>query len=162
MHAALKKLEHAPPKPPATGARHRGPERIHVLCDERDRTDAVALLRALKGRAEVSLPIFTGDAAQVREAHQALLLGCDAVVLYYGAGDETWRFHQQNELKRIRELRIDRPLPPETIYLGTPRTGDKDLLIALGEPNVIDALAGFPEAAVAAFLARMVPSPPAP
>jgi hypothetical protein len=85
-------------------------------------------------------------------------MDCDAVILYYGAGDEAWKFHQQNELRRIRALRIDEPLPPEIVYLAAPPSDDKDLLVALGEPNVVDGRNGLPEAAVTAALAAAVPA----
>ena len=111
------------------------------------------MVKLLKASADITLPVFAGDATQVREANQALLLECDAVLLYYGAGDEAWKFHQQNELKRIRALRADKPLPHETVYLAGPSTDDKELLVALGEPNLINAMVGIPEATIAAFLA---------
>jgi hypothetical protein len=52
-----------------------------------------------------------------------------------------------------------RPLPPEILYLAAPSTDDKDVLVGLGEPNLIDARAGLPEAAVTAALATIAPGP---
>jgi len=161
IHAALTKLERAAatqPDQPGSGEANR--KRIHVLCEARDRKETLALLKILKGSADITLPVFAGDAAQVREANQALLLECDAVLLYYGAGDEAWKFHQQNELKRIRALRADRPLPMETLYLAGPSTDDKELLVGLGEQNLINAMAGIPEETIAAFLAGIVAGRP--
>jgi hypothetical protein len=157
IHAALKKLEHPePPRRVEPAAAAGGRARIHVLCDTKDRKDTIALVKHLRDGAEVTLPVFAGDAAQVREANHTLLMGCDAVVLYYGAGDEAWKFHQQNELRRIRAQRTDDPLPPEIVYLAAPTTDDKDLLVALGEPNLVDARNGLPDAAVTAALAAVL------
>jgi hypothetical protein len=156
IHAALKKIERPEPeRRPAPAAVSTARHRIHLLCDARDRKEAIALIKHLRDAAEVSLPIFAGDAAQVREANQSLLMACDAVILYYGAGDEAWKFHQQNELRRIRALRTDDPLPPETVYLSGATSDDKDLLVALGEPTVVDGRNGLPEAALAAALAAV-------
>jgi hypothetical protein len=152
VHAALKKLERS--RSAAASAAAGGTrKRVHLLCDARDRKDALPLIRRLRDTVDVTLPIFTGDAAAVREANQSLLAACDAAILYYGAGDEAWKFHQQNELRRIRALRGDRPLPPEVLYLAAPVTEDKELLVGLGEPHLIDALTGVPEAVIATFLA---------
>jgi hypothetical protein len=157
VHAALKKLERsasAAPSPPDASMR----KRIHVVCDARDRKDALGLLRVLREKADVTLPVFTGDAAAVRAANHSLLMACDAVILYYGAGDEAWKFHQQNELRRIRALRGDRPLPPELLYLAAPVTDDKELLLGLGERNLVDALAGVADAAILAVVASVTGS----
>ena len=159
IHAALKKIARAdqPTQTEPTAAQDSR-KKIHVLCDAKDRKDAVALLKFLKGRGlDVSFPVFTGGAGEVREANQSLLVSCDAVILYYGAGDEAWRFHQQNELKKIRAQRSEKPLPAEFIYLAGPATEDKGLLLDLQEPNLINGLNGFSEDAMAAFPAAVAP-----
>jgi TIR domain len=149
IHAALKKIEEqkqAPPPPP-------GHKMVYVLCDEKDRRDTVPLLKFLKGKGlEIKLPVFTGVAAQVREANQELFMTCDAVILFYGAGDEAWKFHQQNELKKIQGLRSEKPLTAIYTYLAGPATDDKELLLTLDEPNLINSLSGFSEPAMEAFL----------
>ena len=149
IHAALKKMEEqkqAPPPPP-------GHKMVFVLCDEKDRKDTVPLLKFLKGKVlEIKLPVFTGDAAQVREANQELFMTCDAVILFYGAGDEAWKFHQQNEIKKIQGLRSEKPLMASYTYLAGPATDDKELLLTLDEPNLINSLSGFSEQAMEAFL----------
>jgi len=119
-------------------------------------------LKFLRGRGlEVALPVFTGDATQVREANKQLYMGCDGVILFYGTGDEAWKFHQQNELKKIRGQR-DKPLLAEYTYLAGPTTDDKELLVALDEPNLINGLNGFSDAAMEALVRVVAPEPPAP
>ncbi len=58
---------------------------------------------------EVALPAFEGDATAVREAHQQLMATCDAVMLFYGAGDEAWKRTIDNELKKMPGYRGGRP-----------------------------------------------------
>jgi hypothetical protein len=48
--------------------------------------------------------------------------------------------------------RAGRPLLTACTYLAEPRTDDKDDLIDMEEPGVIDALAGFDEAMLAPFV----------
>jgi hypothetical protein len=94
IHTALKPPPHCPPP------RRGGP--VHLVCDANDRKSVVPLIKQLRSRGlEVSLPAFVGDAAQVRETNRQLALDCDAILLYYGAGDEAWKFHQQNDLRKL-------------------------------------------------------------
>jgi hypothetical protein len=163
IHAALKKLEQ-PEQPKTTDQPLAEASRklVYILCVERDRKDVVPVLKFLKAQGlEVALPVFTGDATQVREANQALYMGCDAVILFYGAGDEAWKFHQQNELKKIRGQR-DKPLLAEYTYLAGSATDDKDLLLALEEPTLINGLEGFSDVAMDAFVRVVAPTTPAP
>jgi len=163
IHTALKKLEQPePPKPTDQQPAEASRKLMYILCVEQDRKEVVPLLKFLRGRGlEVALPVFTGDATQVREANQQLYMGCDGVILFYGTGDEAWKFHQQNELKKIRGQR-DKPLLAEYTYLAGPTTDDKELLVALEEPNLINGLNGFSDAAMEALVRVVAPEPPAP
>jgi hypothetical protein len=51
-------------------------------------------------------------------------------------------------------------LPKETLYLAGPSTDDKELLVGLGEQNLINAMVGIPEETIAAFLAGIVAGRP--
>ena len=98
---------------------------------------------------EVALPAFEGDASQVRKTNQQHLASCDAVLLFYGAGDEAWKRTIDNELKKMAGYRGGKPLPATFTYLAEPRTSDKEDLIDMEEPGLIDGLGGFVEAAMA-------------
>jgi hypothetical protein len=155
IHAGLKKLEQPPPaKPPGQRCAEESNGRlIYILCDKRDRMNTVPLVKLLRGEGfNVALPVFTGDAAQVREANRELFVACDAIILFYGAGDEAWKFHQQNELKKMRGLRGEKPMPADYTYLAGPVTDDKDLLLTLDEPNLINGLDALPPTALEGFL----------
>jgi hypothetical protein len=158
IHAALKKLEQPAPAS-ALAPRSNGDGRlVYIVCDERDRKETVPMLKFLKGRGlDVQLPIFTGDAAVVREANQELLMKADAVVIFYGAGDEAWKYHKQNELRKISGLRREKPILAEYTYLAGPATDDKELLVSVGESNVIDGRNGFSEAALEGLLRALGP-----
>ena len=160
VQTALKKLE----KPlPSTSALESAAtlRTVYVLCDERDRSQTLPLLKALKGRGfDVRLPVFTGDASSVRSANQELLSSATAVVLFYGAGDEAWKYHQQNELKKQRGLRSLGVPYVEYTYLALPDTEDKKLLADLGEPRLIDARAGLTETHLHGLLRDLSQSQP--
>jgi hypothetical protein len=151
VHAALKKLEQAAP-PKADSGRDGDSRLIYLICEERDRESTKPVRKFLRQQGfEVKIPVFEGDAAAVRTANQDLLSQCDAVLLFYGAGDEAWNHTAENELRKMKGYRGGKPLLANYKYLAEPATDDKKELIEL-EPNVVDGLKGFSEKAMEAFV----------
>jgi hypothetical protein len=91
----------------------------------------------------------------VREANRRLLESSDAVVVFYGAGDEAWKRSVDAELRRHRGLSEGGTAVPAFTFLAEPRSHDKDDLIEMAEPGLIDGLAGLPEPALAALLGAL-------
>lgn len=156
IHATLKKLEKpAAPSPEAQDVAERA-KLIYLLCNEKDRKATVPVRKYFRDHAcDVSLPAFEGDATAVREAHQQLMATCDAVLLFYGAGDEAWKRTIDNELKKMPGYRGGKPLLASYTYLAAPKTSDKEDLLDMEEPNLINGLEDFPEAAMAALVQAM-------
>jgi hypothetical protein len=147
VHAELKKLQ-TPESPPAR--RQRG-KLIYLICDERDRRATIALRKFLKSRGyDAEIPLFEGDAAAVRRNNRDLLAECDAVILFYGCGDEAWKRAIENELKKAGAYR-SAPLLATYIYLAEPITQSKTELVELEEPHLINGLQGFSEAQMLKF-----------
>lgn len=161
IHAVLKKI--AQPKlfqPSAPCGDQQSRKTVHVLHDEKDGKDVIPLLKYLIAKGcEISRPIFTGeDTGKVREPNQALYMKCDAVILFYGTGDQTWKYYQETELKKMRGLRGDKPLLAEFTYIAAPSTVDKELLVSLAEGDIIDGLSGLSEAGMAPFINAVLTS----
>jgi hypothetical protein len=151
VHAALAASVKKPISPFTEGAAARAPL-IYLICEKRDRTDTLPLRKYLREQGfEVEIPIFEGNAAAVRQANNELLDGCDAVLIWYGAGDEFWRRTVVNDVRKLRSSRSDRPLQLCYTYLAGPLTDDKDELLKL-EDHMIDGLLGFSEIAIRPFL----------
>lgn len=160
VHAALRKLEAPAAPPPAAAAAGTQPV-VHVLMSEADRAAVVPLLKLLRGKGvQVTFPVFAGDAAAVREANAQQLAGCDAVVLFYGVGDEVWKFHQQSELKKQVAAGAVGRRRSEWTCVASPSTPDKELLLQLEEPGLIDALAGPSAASLQPLLAALAAAKP--
>jgi len=137
----LKKIAEPAVKPGAAGAPLK--KLVYVICDAADRMDTVALVRTLKARG---LDITLGDAATIGTASEKLLTSADAVILFYGTGDETWKTLRQLEIRNSKARRGGSPLI-ESTYLASPATRDKEFLVATSEDDVINGMAGFsPEA----------------
>jgi hypothetical protein len=149
VHAALKKLQ----KPESPPPERQGNKLIYVICDERDRQATIPLRKFLKSRGcDVQIPLFEGDAATVRQSNQELLAECNAVILFYGKGDEAWKRAMGNELKKISAYRGATPLLANYIYLAEPITESKRELIELEEPNLINGFQGFSDAEMLRFV----------
>ena len=161
IHNTLKRIEKPEPKPAAeqAAAAGEGARLIYLICNEKDRKATVPVRKFFRGQGiEVAIPAFEGDATAVREAHQQLMTSCDAVMVFYGAGDEAWKRTIDSELKKMPGYRGGRSLLASATYLAEPKTSDKEDLIDMEEPNLIDGLEGFPEAEVAAFVQSIATS----
>ena len=144
LRITLKKLEESAPKTAAAGG--LGGHIIYLLCVAADRPATVPLRKFLKGQdMEVQLPVFEGDAATVRQAHEELLATCDAVLIFYGAGDEAWKRTTETDLQKIKSSRRGKPLLNIFTYLAAPVTSHKQDCIDMGEENLIVGLETFSE-----------------
>jgi hypothetical protein len=137
------------PAPKEAEAAEPGGHTIYLLCVAADRPATIPLRKFLKQQGlEVELPIFEGDASKVRQAHEELLARCDAVLIFYGAGDEAWKRTTETDLQKIKSSRPGKPLLNIFTYLAAPTTGHKQDCIDMGEENFIMGLETFTEAAM--------------
>ena len=96
------------------------------------------------------LPIFEGEAAEVRLDHEENLKLCDLVLIYYGAANELWLRAKLRDLQKIAGYGRAEPLLAKAIYAGAPQTPQKErfrtrdaLLIKHYEPFAPDTLTPF-------------------
>ena len=155
MHLALGQIE-APAAPAAAPGRAHRPV-VHVLMSEADRAASVPLLKLLDEQGlEATSPVFAGKAAEVRKANAQLLASCDAVILFYGAGDEVWKVHEQNNLRKQSARADASGRRSEWICLVPPASADKQHLRQRGKADLIDMLDGDSVAALRPLLASLV------
>lgn len=114
---------------------------LYLICTEQDRKATVPLRKYLREHnVDVSMPAFKGDAAKVRAIHQQLLTSASTIMVFYGAGEETWKRSVDTELKKLPAYLDGRPAPPIYTYLSGPQTCDKDDIIDMDEPGVINGI----------------------
>jgi TIR domain len=162
MHMALRRIEMpAAPNGTVPAAAHADRRVVHLMMNESDRAAAVPLLKLLRAQGlQPTIPVFVGDAAALREANAQLIAEADAVVLFYGAGDEIWKFHQQSDLRKQAAAAGNGEHRRLWICLMPPSTPDKQLLQQLADPDVIDMLDGVTDAALQPLLAALAPAAP--
>lgn len=166
IHATLGQIEKPPPlsTAPVAGAAPDmpvdGQPLLYLIYDVKDRdskaTNPVRKLCTQLG-FKVLTPAFDGDAAEIRKTKQDFLATCDVVLLFYGAGDEAWKRAIDAELMKLPGYRQRRPLPKILTYLAGPKTPDKDDLIDMGEPDLINGLNGFSEPVVTDAIRAVLP-----
>lgn len=126
---------------------------IYVICNQNDREAVLPIRRFLKEKGfEVRIPLFQGCAAAVDSAKQENLAQSTAALVFYGNGDEGWKHAVDSDLKKSRAYRGDKPPLLQFNYLSGPETAEKQEMIELEEPNVINGLNGFSETALSAFV----------
>jgi hypothetical protein len=140
VRAALKKIG----EQKTDGDSSRAPGGIYIICVEEDLEAVSPVVNCLSSEGfRVELPVFSGDPVEVRQANEAVAMTCDAVVLFCGAGDGAWVFHQRNELKRVAGLRRRTPWRAQWLYLAGPATPDKRALLLKNRAQLMNGMDGF-------------------
>jgi hypothetical protein len=153
LYATLKRLEEGAPAEASANGAEAASGLVYLICTAKDRPATVSVRKFLHDQGlEVSLPAFEGDASAIRAVHEQSLTECDAVLLFYGAGDEAWKRAMDNELRKMSAYRDGRHLRASFTYLAEPSTDDKEDLIAMGEPHLIDGRGASAEAELSAFV----------
>ena len=156
VRATLKRIEEPPP-PVRVSPQPGISKLIYLVCNAADRKETVPLRRMLQQAGfEVEIPLFTGDAATVRQAHEELLAQCDGVVLYYATGDEAWKATVESDMRKAQAFRKGKPPIRRFTYLAQPATDDKAEMVELEEANLLNGLAGpLPAEAVLAIVGAL-------
>jgi hypothetical protein len=111
---------------PAASRPNGGARRIYVICEERDRDAVLPVLEFLHNSGcEVIPSAFDGDEASILQDHRDNLVECDAVLMYYGAGNAVWLRRQLRELDKSPGYGRTKPLLARGIFIGPPMNDEK-------------------------------------
>jgi hypothetical protein len=104
--------------------------RVYLICDERDLDDLAPLEDCLFEHEDFDVVIqaFDGDEVQLRVDHEENLRESDAILIYYGKGNELWQRRKLSELRKNARVGRTRPLLARTIYLAPPDSAAKQRL----------------------------------
>ena len=105
--------------------------KVYLICDRRDVDGVGPLVDHLSDvkKYEVLLPLLEDEGADgAFKIHNNNLAQCDAVLIYYGNGNQVWFDFQRLDLKRnIVGLERRSPLAAEAVYVAAPKTPHKQL-----------------------------------
>ena len=116
-------------KPAAANAPAVAPAsaRVYLICDERDHSDITPLQDCLFDQGlEVRLPLFEGDAEQIRTEHFETLKESDGVLIHWGHGNEGWVRAMARDMSKVFGLGRQAPFKAATLYLAAPSERSKD------------------------------------
>lgn len=139
------RLEQPQPKAPAAAVARDAalPPFVYVVSDRADAAEMPALEKHLRDAGfEVAQTAFEGDVTQLREDHEETLRVCDAVLVYWGRGDDLWRRAKLRDLIRIRGRGRTQPFVAQAVLLADPPSPAKDGFTTL-EAAVLRDLSAF-------------------
>ena len=143
LEEKTKKLAAALPSTVPAGFKNKEPRLIYLVCDQRDLDNTRPIEDMLmESGNEILLPLFDGDQAQLRQAHLDNLKICDAVIIYYGAGNYRWVGSMKSDLMRLPAMGRPKPLIGKAIYIDSPADKDKETFRA-NDIQIINGLNGF-------------------
>ncbi len=104
-----------------------GVKKIYLICDQPDSQAIRPVEDALFNKGfEVIIPAFDGDQTELRLDHQENLKSCDAVLIYYGAGNELWLRAKTRDLMKAAGYGRRQPLKVKTVCVAEPLTPQKE------------------------------------
>lgn len=122
----LDRLQPASPHPPSFADTSGAGASVYLLCDQLDRADIAPVRNYLFERSlEVRLPLFEGDAQEIRAEHYETLKECDGVFVYWGRGSESWLRTMLRDLKKVFGLGRERPYTARLLMLAGPLDASK-------------------------------------
>jgi hypothetical protein len=119
---------------------------LYMIYDNKDREAVLPIRKFLKREGfDLEVPLFEGNAEALDQAKRKMLTTCRGVLVFYGKGDEAWKYAVNCDLKKSRGYRWGAPNPVTVTYLAEPSTVSKAELIELEGANLINGLEGFSE-----------------
>jgi hypothetical protein len=96
----------APQAVAAADGETEGSLQLYIMHDASDKDAVRELRKALKGKQagdkaiSVILPVFEGEAAELRELQRQKLRECDAVMVFWGGASQAWVDASLNEIRK--------------------------------------------------------------
>jgi hypothetical protein len=132
-----------------------GPKMVYLVCDQEDLANTAELEDLLFNEGyDVIVPVFDGEESQIRLDHQENLKTCDAVLIYYGAGNELWMRSKTRELLKIAGYGRSRPLQAKGIILAAPNEDYKKRIRA-HDTIIIDCFDGISKDKIVPFIEKV-------
>lgn len=146
----------APPPRSGTDSTDDATVKVYLICDYKDLEGIVPVYNHLFDRGwEAILPAFEGDEAEVRQDHQDNLRDCDAVLIYYGSGNDLWLRTKLRDLQKVAGYGRIKPMLAKAIYVAAPENPKKQML-RTNEALVLKCFDAFTPDTLAPFVAQLV------
>ncbi len=133
----------------------KGPPLVYLVCDRLDMDNITELEDFLyDSGCEVMIPAFEGEEDDLIADHRENLKSCDAVVIYYGEGNDLWMRSITRDLTKIAGYGRTRPLELKVVFLAAPGSKQKERFRSHGT-IVIDGINGFSPELMGPFTGKL-------
>ena len=104
---------------PAAGPGPASSARVYLVCDQLDRPEVAPIQDFLFEQSfEVTLPLFDGDAEEIRSEHYETLKECDGVLIFWGKARESWVRTMLRDLNKVFGLGRAGAFRAASLYLA--------------------------------------------
>ena len=105
----------------------------------------------------VLLPLGEGTEVEAREVHEAAMVLCDAVIIYYGTASEHWVRMKLFDILKAPGWGRREPLRATAVWVAEPTTPHK-LAYETDEAMVLHGTSGAARAVLEPFVAQLAPT----
>jgi hypothetical protein len=99
---------------------------VYLIYDSRDMAAVAPIEEYLFDRGyEIISSLGEGEGAQSAKYHRENLLNCDAVLIYYGNGNQLWLRSRLWDLQKVKGWGRTTPMSATAVYLGLPNNQEK-------------------------------------
>lgn len=144
-----------PPEPTVEPILPKGCTRVYLAHDRGDQ-EAVGPLQTELERlgCMVLLPLGEGTEVEAREVHEAAMVLCDAVIIYYGTTSEHWVRMKLFDILKAPGWGRREPLRAGAVWVAEPTTAHK-LAYETDEAMVLHGTSGAARAVLEPFVAQL-------
>ena len=129
---------------------------VYLLCDPLDRANVAPLEDWLFEQSlEVRLPLFDGEAEEIREEHYETLKECDGVLIFWGKAKEGWLRTMLRDLNKVFGLGRTDPYKATALYLADLPDPNKERYRTL-EVTIIRPDGAFEPGVLRPFVAQLL------
>ncbi len=103
---------------------------IYLIHDQSDKVEDISPLYNYfmdLPNFEIRLPDFSGNEAEIRQAHIENLKSCDAAILYYGKGNLAWLQSKLSGFSKVMGYGREQPMLAQAVYIAEPQAPEKNL-----------------------------------
>jgi hypothetical protein len=154
VHTRLRQQDEPAAAAAVAPADAEGPQYVYLIHDTRDTQAIGPWADFLFKEFEVIHPVFEGDEADTRAYHDENLRIADGIVVFYGAGNESWLRRKLREIQKSAGYGRTKPKPDVGICLIAPRTSEKERF-RTHEATLVPQCDGLSTEAWQPFLSRL-------
>ena len=128
---------------------------MYLVCDQLDRADVSPIEDSLFDQSlEVRLPLFDGDAEEVRSEHYEMLKECEGVLLFWGRANEAWLRSMLRDMNKVFGLGRSEPYASALLYIAGAPDATKEAFRTHHVP-IVRANGDFEPGVLSAFVAGL-------